>query len=241
MKRSAQHGFESLRRSAEHGFESLRRSAEHGFTSLRRSAENGFTFLRRSAENGFTLIEMVVALLVFGLLAAAGTTLLSGSVRAQQASSERLAEVARERRLTALLASDLLQATPRITRGLAGEREAAFRGGNGVLLLSYVRRGWANGDEAPRASLQRVEITREGSRLIRSARAMVDGVVPANPVVLIGDVANVAVRFRLNGEWVDVWNPTRADGMPRAVELIIARKDKPPLRRLFIVGSDYVR
>jgi general secretion pathway protein I len=49
----------------------LRRSAEHGFTSLRRSAEHGFTSLRRSAEHGFTLIEMMVALAIFGVAALA--------------------------------------------------------------------------------------------------------------------------------------------------------------------------
>ncbi|MES2156773.1 MAG: type II secretion system major pseudopilin GspG [Pseudomonadota bacterium] len=46
-----------------------RRSAEHGFTSLKRSAEHGFTSLRRSAEHGFTLVELMVVIVIIGLLA----------------------------------------------------------------------------------------------------------------------------------------------------------------------------
>ena len=208
---------------------------------MKRSAEHGFESSRCSAQKGFTLIELIVALFIFGLLAAAGVALLSGSVRAEQGASVRLAEVARERRLTALLTNDLLQVRPRITRGLTGQSEAAFRGGNGALLLSYVRGGWANGDGAARASVQRVEITRDKNRLIRSARTMTDGTAPSNPVVLIDDVASVQIRFRQKGEWVDVWDPTRADLIPRAVELTITRTAGAPLRRLFIVGSDYLR
>jgi general secretion pathway protein J len=197
--------------------------------------------MKHSAQQGFTLIELVVALFVFGLLAAAGVALLSGSVRAQQGASTRLEAVAGERRLTAILTNDLLQARPRITRGLTGQSEAAFRGGNGTLLLSYVRGGWANGDGAPRASVQRVEITRDKNRLIRSTRAMADGTAPSNPVVLVDDLAALQIRFRQKGEWVDQWNPTRADLIPRAVELTITRTGQQPLRRLFIVGSDYQR
>ena len=228
-----------MKRFAQTDCESSRRSAEHGFTFVRRSAEHGFTFPRLSAEHGFTLIELVVALFVFGLLAAAGVSLLAGSVRAQAGATLRLDDVARERRLTAILTADLLQVLPRVTRSTAGAVEPSFRGGNGPLLLTYVRSGWSNGDDAVRASIQRVELIREGTRLMRSARPMVDGTAFAAPVILLDDVAQIQLRFREKGEWVDVWNPTRESALPRAVELIITRTGAAPLRRLFIVGTGY--
>ena len=40
--------------------------------------------------NGFTLVEMLVSLLIFAMLAAAGVTLLSFSVRAQDVAETRL-------------------------------------------------------------------------------------------------------------------------------------------------------
>jgi general secretion pathway protein J len=203
-------------------------------------ASAGMTNALTSFPNsGFTLIELVVALFVFGLLASAGVTLLSGSVRAQAAASARLAEVATERRLTALLTADLLQALPRVTRSITGEPEQAFRGGNDALVLSYVRGGWANSEDAPRASIQRVEIIRDKTQLIRTTRAMADGTRPGNPTVLAGNVVTVQVRFRDKGEWVDVWDPTRKAAMPRVVELVITRTGGAPLRRLFVVGSGY--
>ncbi len=225
--------------SAENGFKSSHRSAQQGFTFMRRFAEHGFTFVRRFAEHGFTLIELVVALFVFGLLAAAGVSLLAGSVRAQAGATLRLDDVARERRLTAILTSDLLQVLPRVTRSTTGAVEPSFRGGNGPLLLTFVRGGWSNGDDAARASIQRVEITRQGTRLMRSARPMADGTAVAAPVILLDDVAQIQLRFREKGEWVDVWNPTRESALPRAVELIITRTGASPLRRLFIVGTGY--
>lgn len=51
------------------GFTRSWRSAEHGFTRLWRSTEHGFTSLKRSAEHGFTLVEMMVALAIFSLVA----------------------------------------------------------------------------------------------------------------------------------------------------------------------------
>lgn len=59
----------------------LRRSAEHGFTLPRRSAEHGSAFSRRSAEHGFTLIEIMVALAVFGLAALALIRLEGATLR----------------------------------------------------------------------------------------------------------------------------------------------------------------
>ena len=214
-------------------------SAQQGFESSRRSAEHGFTFTRLAAQQGFTLIELVVALFVFGLLAAAGVSLLAGSVRAQAGATLRLDDVARERRLTAILTADLLQALPRVTRSTTGAIEPSFRGDNGPLLLTYVRGGWSNGDDAVRASIQRVELTREGTRLMRSARPMADGTAAAAPVTLLDDVTQIQLRFREKGEWVDVWNPTRESALPRAVKLIITRTGAAPLRRLFIVGTGY--
>jgi general secretion pathway protein J len=70
--------------------------------------------------DGFTLVELLVALTIFAMLAATGVTLLSFSVRTQEAAGERLDRLAEIRRAGALLTSDLAQAAPRDLPGRGG-------------------------------------------------------------------------------------------------------------------------
>ena len=68
---------------------------------------NGFRPLWRSAEHGFTLVEMLIALLIFGMLTAAGVTLLTLTVRTQETSERLLGQLGEVRALGALLTADL--------------------------------------------------------------------------------------------------------------------------------------
>jgi general secretion pathway protein J len=232
-------GFTSLKRSAEHGFTFLKRSAEHGFMSLRRSAEHGFTSLKRSAEHGFTLVELMIALFIFAMLASAGVGLLGFSTRAQAVTAERLGEAASEHRLSAILASDLAQAQPRVSRDETGARSVAFEGGQGPLLLRYVRAGWLGGDGRSRSALQGVEWRFDQRQLLRVSRPMVDGAADIKPVIMAGEIERVALRFRKDGVWQSNWAPATATELPQAVELIITPRGKPAVTRLFLVGTGY--
>ncbi len=203
-------------------------------------AEHGFTPLTRSAENGFTLIEMMVALLIFGMLAGAGVALLTFSVRAQAAASERLDSVANDQRMASLLASDLAQAVPRVTRDVVGANQRAFSGTNGVgaaPLLRYVRGGWSNPDGASRASIQRVEIALTDDRLERRTYAMTDGATAGDPMVLATGVETVSLRYRDRGVWNTTWENDNPKILPKAVELSVTRKGSPALTMAFLVGA----
>ena len=195
----------------------------------------------RRGEAGFTLVELMVALLIFGLLSAAGVALLSFSVRAQEAADERLDALAQLRRANALLTSDLAQAAPRLSRDEAGAVRAAFAGGTGAdgePALLFVRRGWANHDGAARPSLQKVEYRLAGDRFERLAYPQVDGAESLDPVVLAGGVRALRLRYRdPQGEWRERWDPLQLSQMPRAVELIVTTADGGSIRQLFIVGA----
>lgn len=212
---------------------------EHGFESLKRYAVNGFESLRRSAVNGFTLIEMIVALLIFGMIAAAGVSLLTFSVRAQAAAAQRLDAVGNEQRMVSLLASDLAQALPRTTRDVTGANQPAFTGTNGVgamPVLRYVRGGWSNPEGDRRAAIQRVEIIVQDGRLERRTYAMADGAAAGMPVILADAVDSVRLRYRDKGVWSDAWQTPDPASLPKAVELIIVRKTQPALTMAFLVG-----
>lgn len=192
--------------------------------------------------NGFTLVELVVALFIFGLLAAASVALLSFSVRAQASAGERLDRIAAERRLSALLSSDLGQALPRVVRDTSGAPARAFTGtsgNNSGVVLGYVRGGWTNPDEAPRSSIQRVEIALDRGRLERQAFAMTDGAPAGAPTLLADKVERVRLRYRDDGDWQSDWSVPSRQALPRAVELIIKREGDAPLLLAFLVGTGY--
>ncbi|MDQ3471987.1 MAG: type II secretion system minor pseudopilin GspJ [Pseudomonadota bacterium] len=186
----------------------------------------------RRPEAGFTLVEMLVALIIFALLAAAGVGILRSSVDTQSAVDRRLAEVGVVGRLHALLASDLGQAVLRPTRGPGGERPA-FIGESGRMQL--VRAGWHNLDAEPRSSLQRVEWRLEQGGLARVGHRQIDGGGQGDAAVLARSVGQVAFRYRgAAGDWASVWQATAQEPLPAAVELSVQSEGKPPL--LFVVA-----
>jgi len=188
--------------------------------------------------NGFTLVELLVALVIFGLLSAAGVALLSFSVTAQDNSAARMDEVSALRRVGALLTGDLAQAVPRVTRDEAGQSHAAFEGGARGVLLSFTRAGWDNPDAEPRPSLQKVEYRLAGNRLERVAYPLLDGARPLAPAEVMNDVQGARLRFRdASGAWLDRWVAARATDMPRAVELELDSVRYGRIRQLFLVGG----
>lgn len=191
------------------------------------------------SQAGFTLVELIISLFIFGMLAAAGVGLLTYSTQAQAVTAERLEGVAAERRLTAILTNDLAQAVARISRDITGAPEPAFRGGQGPVLLRYVRAGWSNSGDATRSGIQRVEWRINEMRLERVTRPLVDGAADAEPIVMAENVERVALRFRNEGIWQSDWAPSDPLELPEAVELIITRKGEAPLTRLFLAGAGY--
>jgi general secretion pathway protein J len=183
---------------------------------------------------GFTLVEMLIALTIFGMLTAAGVALLTLTVRTQATSERLLDEVGELRRLGALLTADLGQAAPRLSRDRDGRPRPAFIGaaGDGELLLALVRGG---NDEEP---LQRVEYRLRDGRLERLAYARPDGDPPAATQILLGGLRQVRLRYRdRQGDWQPVWNVSDPTRLPRAVELLSDSDVHGSVRQLFLVGN----
>jgi general secretion pathway protein J len=206
----------------------------------RRHAENGFMSSMRSAEHGFTLIEMLVALTIFAMLAAAGVMLLGNSVSAQAQVKARLDDMAAVQRAGGALTADLGQAVARVTRTETGTLAPAFWAhgeGEARPILQFVRGGWDNLGDLPRPSLQKVEYWVRQGRLERRTYAQLDGAAGDDPAALLDHVETVALRFRdAQGKWRPDWTPTQPDLLPRAVEMAIARTGEPPVTLRFLVA-----
>ena len=194
-------------------------------------------------ERGFTLIELMVALLIFAMIAAAGVSLLSFGVRAQAAAKTRLDASASVRRMSMLMANDLAQAVPRLSRDSNGQQLRAFTGNDGrsdPLVLGYVRAGWTNPDGLVRSSVQRVDVTLVAGTLTRQGYAATDGTAAGPGTVLADQVTALALRYRdRKGEWHPRWDNVALDSLPVAVEMSVTRTGEAPLTFLWLTGPSY--
>jgi general secretion pathway protein J len=176
----------------------------------------------RAATRGFTLLEVMVALALFGLIAAAGVGVMGYAVDSQQVLRERMDRLGQFQRARALLRADLSQAAVRLVRRADGSsaRDAFVGGrpGEAGPLFAFVRRGRENPDAAARASLEYVEYHIVDGRLERSARAAVDGAAPPAARVLLDGITRARVAYLERDAWNDGW-PGGATTLPVAVEL----------------------
>lgn len=198
--------------------------------------------LSRQRESGFTLVELMVSLLIFSLLAAAGVGLLAFSVRAQAVGAQKLADIAQLNQLGSALSADLAQIRARPTRNEAGDSVPPFFGAadSGTTpMLRLVRAGWTNVDAAPRPSEQKVEYRLDQGALTRIAYPMLDGAAPGPSAAILNDVATIKLRYRYAGAWSDQWNGTRDRPLPDAVEMTVTRTAGTTFRELFLVGTGY--
>nr|WP_314444186.1 type II secretion system protein GspJ [uncultured Sphingomonas sp.] len=173
------------------------------------------------AERGFTLVEMIVALLIFALLAGAGVAILRASVDTQDAVSERLAELGAAARLRNLLQADLAQA---VVRPIAGAPTGFAGDPKSVLLVRSIEKA----DRQPGSTgLQVVRWTIGQNGLARETVGT-DGAVLGEPVALAPDVQSVDFRFRAaDGRWSQAWSG--APALPAAVELRLQRQGEAPV------------
>lgn len=240
-RRSSPGGFAYGRRSAGEGFEASRHFPVNGFGPSKRSAVDGSDAPKHSAVNGFTLVELLVALFIFALLSAAGVMLLGNAVSAQGAVGQRLDEQGGLVRVVALLEQDMAQAVPRVSRTESGLLAPAFFARTpspDAPFLQFVRGGWSNPDDAPRADLAKVEYWLRDGRLERRVYPAVDGAAGGDPADLLDRIENIAPAFRdAKGQWSDEWQQPGPKAMPVAMRLTIVRRGAAPLTLLFRVGA----
>ena len=193
-------------------------------------------------QQGFTLVEVLVALLIFAILASAGVALLSFSVRAQAASGRKFDDLAALNRTLSIMGADLAQASARGTRDEAGTPLPAFvgeSGGDSATTLRLVRGGWTNLDEQPRPGVQKVVYRLTGGVLQRLAYPQLDGATPLPPAALLDRVATIRLRYRFRGAWSDRWDGAGGVALPQALELRLTRTNGVEYRQMFLVGAGY--
>lgn len=201
----------------------------------------------QKTDHGFTLVEMLVALTVFALLAAASASILSVTLSSRETVQSLSDEQRTLQVMRSLMRRDFAQMVARPTRDAQGGLPlTSMDGGTAIIndpgaLIRFSRRGWSNpGGRAGRGTIQHVLYRFEGNVLYRETRLRPDP-GPTTETIrrpLLTDIENIRIRFFDGRNWDDDWSvgDYQSDTLPRAVSLeIITRQSATPVEHLFLV------
>ena len=197
-------------------------------------------------QRAFTLIEVLVALAVFGVLSALAYMALGQTLDNSEMLTERMDRLQSIQRTMSFLSTDLIQASPRSVRADLGQNEPAVRSSFGSdFSLELTHSGWPNAAGVPRSTQQRSAYRIEDDELIRYHWNVLDRTANNIPVatVLLEQIDSLTFRFLLdNGDWSDQWPPLAAGATsnsrirPRAVEITLVLPDEGELTRVVEVA-----
>jgi general secretion pathway protein J len=198
---------------------------------------------------GFTLLEVLVAVAVFSVVAAlayGGFNQLSqqSDIVERSASRTRAVQSAVHR-----MSEDFQMLEPRPIREPLGETlEPALRvtDARADTIADLTRSGWTNPAGMTRSTLQRVTYRLQDNKLQRAYWNALDRTLTAEPTsaVLLENVRSVAFRFMdQNQSWHDQWPPLGYSGpdagrlRPIAVEITLDLEDWGKIVRLVEVSG----
>ena len=174
-------------------------------------------------EAGFTLVEALVSLFVFALVAGGCVAMLGQTVQAQGRIGDTQEELRLVQSARALLVADMIQLTPCIIRN-DGDQGRAFIGVGGVQPdIRFVRAAGESGaDDQLSTSLVAVEYTLDAEgRLVRRTRNVLDpGAEPdVRERTLLPGAQDVRFEFHDGSGWREDWSSAGLL-IPRAVAIV---------------------
>lgn len=191
-----------------------------------------------SRSRGFTLIEVLVAVAAFGIMAATAWAALDTLVDAERVHAQRAERWRALQMAVSRLDMDLRQLTSRPVRGADGRLHPALEGdGRG---FTATRAGWANIADVDRSGLQRFGWRVRDNTLQRLGWPVTDPVnaTPVRTTPMLPQVETLEVAY-LDGDgtWRETW-PAGDDPavLPRAMSYELTLGDGRVLRRRIAVA-----
>jgi len=203
--------------------------------------------MMRRHQLAFTLIEVLVALAIFGVMSALAYAALGSSLSNAELLTERMDRLQAIQRSVRYLSSDLLQTAPRPVRLELGETLGPALQTSLVsqYALELTHGGWGNPAGLPRSTLQRTAYRLEDDELVRYHWTVLDRTFANEPIatVLLDQVDSLFFRFLPeDDEWTDVWPPQEQPGVvsvrarPRAVQIVLTLADEGEITRIIEVA-----
>ncbi|MCI5043564.1 MAG: type II secretion system minor pseudopilin GspJ [Aquisalinus sp.] len=202
-------------------------------------------------QSGLTLIEMLVALSVFSVIAISCLVIMRLGLDSDEQLQEATQLSADFQLARSLIKSDLAQLSTRLTRDELGQRSfAAMRGGNfqfgepfvndkgETLLLSLVSNGRFNPDnQYPQSSLQYIEYMLVEGKVVRRVWPFLDRLAetPRSEQILFANVSAVSMTFLDGPRWVNQWQSRPGSVAPRAISLEFDHSTLGTVQQLFFV------
>ena len=159
---------------------------------------------------GFTLVEVLVALFIFSLCAAAGYAGVEQVIKSAKAHTRATGEFGRLARAMRVIESDLVAYYPRPVRRRANAASLIPRRDERALALGRMRDADLALTTLSAAAARRIAFAVEDGALVRKIYARLDSSIAESPRVaaLIEGVESAEWRVRDGeGEWHDDWPP----------------------------------
>jgi general secretion pathway protein J len=200
----------------------------------------------KQTSSGFTLLELVVAMAVFAIMAAIASSGLNNVLIARQLTETHSEQLHQLQLAMSWFARDIEQIVNRGVRSEYGEMLPPVVGNDFEgYLLELTRGGWRNPANQPRSHLQRVAYAVRDEQLVRAYWRVLDRAEDSKPFenVLLDGVKAVEIRYlAADDEWRTSWPELSTTGnvnpevMPRAIEVNVDTRQFGKITRLMRVG-----
>jgi len=199
--------------------------------------------LRKKTISGFTLLELLVAVSVFAVVAALASGGFNAVLNTASHSKGQMQRFAALQKAMVIIARDVEQAVERPVRDGFGDRLAAFIGSQSTNLLEFSRAGRRNPGQVARSHIQRIGYRHENNVLYRLSWAVLDRAQDSEPLeyALLEGINEIEIRYLdSNHEWQDQWPPLQTEqdndnALPKGVEITLDVEGLGAIPRLFRV------
>lgn len=198
-------------------------------------------------KSGFTLIELIVAIAIFSLVAVATNQVLQSVSASSELSDSELSSLQSLQRAMLVIERDFQQIVDRIPRKQGQENSLMIDGGefdfeSDADGISFVRNGWHNPQLIlARSSLQSVTYRVQENQLQRLHTNYVDSVIGTEPKmrVLLEDIEDLKIEMLREVSTTEAfnWSETiESTELPKAVQITIISSKYGEFRRIFQVS-----
>ena len=194
----------------------------------------------RKKTSGFTLLELLIAMAIFAVMAALAYGGLRSVISTSSGVQRQIERLEHLQRTIMFLERDMRQLIARpVNTDVAKKRRAVELDQNEGVLIEFTRSGNPNPGGVVRSSLQRVNYRLEDDVLIRQSWDQVDHLQVDEPVIieLLDNVEEVEFKLlNSQNQWLTRWDlGGNLDQLPLAVEITIKHKQWGVIRRLIPV------